>query len=48
MKTSKIGRDAKSGRFIPVGEAQKRRATAVVETVRRRTRSANPIAKPKR
>jgi hypothetical protein len=31
--TRKIGRDAKSGRFIPVDVAQRRKATAVVETI---------------
>jgi len=31
----KIGRDAKTGEFIPVKEAQRRPSTAVVETVRR-------------
>lgn len=34
MSTRKIGRDAKTGRIIPVKEAQKRKATAVVETVK--------------
>ena len=34
MKT-KIGRDAKTGRFIPVKEAARRKNTAVVETIRR-------------
>lgn len=34
--TTKIGRDAKSGQFIPVKEAQRHKSTAVVETVRRR------------
>jgi len=32
--TRKIGRDARSGEFIPVKEAQRRKATAVVETIR--------------
>ena len=32
--TSKIGRDAKSGQFIPVKEAQKRPSTTTVETVK--------------
>lgn len=31
----KIGRDAKTGEFIPVKEAQRRPSTAVVETIRR-------------
>lgn len=30
----KIGRDAKTGEFIPVKEAQNRKATAVVETIK--------------
>lgn len=29
----KVGRDAKTGRFISVSEAQRRKATAVVETI---------------
>jgi len=33
-KTRKIGRDAKSGKFIPVKTAKKRKATAVVETIK--------------
>ncbi len=32
--TRKIGRDARTGRFIPVKTAQKRKATSVVETVK--------------
>ena len=35
-RTRKIGRDAKTGRFIPVKKAQKRKATAVVETIKPR------------
>lgn len=34
MGTRKIGRDAKTGRIIPVKEAQRRRNTATVETVK--------------
>jgi hypothetical protein len=30
----KIGRDAGTGKFIPVKEAQRRKKTAVVETVK--------------
>lgn len=33
--SSKIGRDAKTGRFIPVKEAERRKSTAVVETIKR-------------
>lgn len=32
----KIGRDAGSGKFIPVKEAERRKKTAVVETIRPR------------
>ncbi len=32
--TFKIGRDAKTGQFIPVKEAQYRKNTAVVETIK--------------
>jgi len=31
-KTYQVGRDAATGRFIPVKEAQRRKQTAVVET----------------
>lgn len=30
----KVGRDAKSGQFVPVKEAQRRPATTVVETIK--------------
>lgn len=33
--TRKIGRDAKTGEFIPVKEAQKRPSTSVVETIKK-------------
>ena len=32
----KVGRDAGSGRFIPVREAERRKKTAVVETIRKK------------
>ena len=32
----KIGRDAKSGRFIPVEEARRKPSTTVVETIRKK------------
>ena len=32
----KVGRDAKTGLFIPVKEAERRKATAVVETIKPR------------
>lgn len=34
----KIGRDAETGKFIPVKEAERRRKTAVVETIKRTKR----------
>ena len=33
-KDSRIGRDAGTGKFIPVSEAEKRKKTAVVETMK--------------
>jgi hypothetical protein len=38
MATRKIGRDAKTGRIIPVAEAKARKSTAVVETVKTRAK----------
>jgi hypothetical protein len=35
-KTHKIGRDAKTGHFMPVSDARKRPATTVVETIKNR------------
>jgi hypothetical protein len=32
----KVGRDAKTGKFIPVKEAQRRKSTTVVETIKRK------------
>lgn len=32
--TRKIGRDARTGEFIPVKEAQRRKSTTVVETIK--------------
>lgn len=32
--SKKIGRDAKTGQFIPVSEAIKRPATTIVETIK--------------
>lgn len=37
----KIGRDAKTGRFIPVDVAKRRRATAIVETIKRPKKKKN-------
>ena len=34
--TTKVGRDAKTGRFIPVKEAKRRKSTAIVETIKRK------------
>ncbi|HEY9545022.1 MAG TPA: hypothetical protein VIR56_03380 [Solimonas sp.] len=33
MTKRKIGRDAETGLFIPVKEAERRKSTAVVETI---------------
>lgn len=35
VKTFKVGRDAGSGKFVTVREAQRRPATTVVETIKR-------------
>jgi len=34
-KATKIGRDARTGKFIPVKEAIRRPSTTVVETIKR-------------
>jgi hypothetical protein len=34
MANRKVGRDARTGRFIPVKVAIKRKSTAVVETIK--------------
>ena len=34
MSTRKIGRDAKTGEFIPVKDAKKHPSTTVVETIK--------------
>lgn len=39
-KTRKVGRDAETGQFIPVKEAERRKKTAIVETT--------PIRKPRK
>jgi len=41
MSTRKIGRDAGTGRFIPVKTAKRRPKTTVVETIK------NPPRRPK-
>ncbi len=35
-KSYKVGRDAGTGRFITVKQAERRKKTAVVETIKRR------------
>ncbi|MGD8560944.1 MAG: hypothetical protein PVG03_00345 [Desulfarculaceae bacterium] len=35
-KSFKVGRDARNGQFIPVKDAQRRKATAVVETIKKK------------
>jgi hypothetical protein len=37
-KTYKVGRDAGTGKFIPVKEAQRRKKTTVVETMKKKSR----------
>ena len=34
--TTKIGRDAKTGQFIPVKEAERRKSTTTVETIKKK------------
>lgn len=34
MKTRRIGKDAKTGKIIPIKEAERRKATAYVQTVK--------------
>ena len=34
--TTQVGRDAKTGQFIPVKDAKRRKSTAVVETIKRK------------
>ncbi len=34
--TTQVGRDAKTGRFIPVTGAKRRKSIAVVETIKRK------------
>lgn len=45
MATRKIGRDAGSGKFMPVKEAQQRKNTAIVQTIKTQPK---PPAKPKK
>lgn len=37
-KTYKVGRDAGTGKFMPVKAAQKKKKTAIVETMRKKKR----------
>lgn len=39
-KTTKIGRDAGTGRFLPVKVAERRPKTTVVETIKRPSKGA--------
>ncbi len=39
--TRKVGRDAKTGEFIPVKIAQARKSTAIVQTIRTKTTKRN-------
>ena len=45
-KTFQVGRDAKTGRFLSVKEAQRRKKTAVVETISRSREVRGGIALP--
>ncbi len=36
VTTTPVVRDAKTGRFIPVKEAKRRKSTALVETIKRK------------
>lgn len=48
MVKVKIGRDAKTGQFVPVKETIKRPATTVVETIKRPNQAQQkPGSKPK-
>jgi len=42
MHTFKVGRDAKTGEFIPVKEAQRKPSTTVVETIKVPTHKPKP------
>ena len=44
-KPTKIGRDARTGEFITVKEAQRRPSTTVVETIKRGTPPPTPKKK---
>jgi hypothetical protein len=36
INTFKVGRDAESGKFIPVKDAERRKKTAVVEKIKKK------------
>lgn len=42
--TQRVGRDAETGKFIPIPEARKRRSTAVVETINRQAKTERQLA----
>ena len=35
-KSMKVGRDARTGKFIPVRAAKRRKSTAIVETIKKK------------
>jgi hypothetical protein len=37
-KSFKVGRDAETGKFMPVKEAERRKKTAIVETIKKPTK----------
>lgn len=43
-KTRKVGRDAGTGRFIPVKVAQRRKKTAVFETIKVKKPKSYPLS----
>jgi len=36
VKTFKVGRNARTGKFIPVKQAERQKSTAVVETIKKK------------
>lgn len=45
MRTFKVGRDARTGEFIPVKEAKRRPSTTEVETIKVPTHKSKPSSK---
>ena len=43
--TTQVGRDAKTGRFIPIKEAKRRKSTAVVETIKRNGKAKYAVSR---